>query len=112
MLTFKSWILFFVLFYFLFQGFEGIPVPNCSTHSIHDRWPSDEDAGCNSPDSLLVLDWLDFCSQSKLGEKYFTHWPGSNIGPSHLQYVPHGPLGLHDGCWYVGFLVYPLFFSN
>ncbi|KAH0627525.1 hypothetical protein JD844_003323 [Phrynosoma platyrhinos] len=83
----------------IMQGFESVPFTNGSANSIHDRWTSDEDAGCDFSGSDLVPYRLDLCSLPKPGEKHFTRRPRANTRSSDLQYVPGGPVGLYDGYW-------------
>lgn len=47
-----------------------------------------EDAGGDSPGSVLVSRWLDIICLPEFGEADFAHWPRANIRSPHLQYVP------------------------
>lgn len=85
----------------LSQGFEGVSFTNSPEDSIHDWWTCHEDAGGNTPGSVLVSRWLDIICLPEFGEAHFTHWPRANVRSPHLQYVPRWALGLHDSSRYV-----------
>lgn len=61
------------------QGFEGVSFTNSPTDSIYDWWTGHEDAGRNTPGSILVSHWLDFICLSEFGEADFAYWPRANI---------------------------------
>ncbi|XP_042086474.1 metabotropic glycine receptor isoform X2 [Ovis aries] len=84
-----------------FPGFEGVSFTNSPADSIHDWWTCHEDAGGDSPGSVLVSRWLDIICLPEFGEADFAHWPRANIRSPHLQYVPRRALGLHDSSRFV-----------
>lgn len=79
------------------QGFEGVPVSHGSEDPLHDQLEGSVSPVHRSADCALVPGGVDFgcVPEPRLG--LGTDRRGLHPRGSPVQYVPAGPLGLHDG---------------